>query len=401
MPTVAAAVLAGCSPFLAQWLFPLAQGTPSITAIHALCFAALTVIARTVFQVMIGLLHAAQRFPTASALQTAWFYTTQLSLLGISYFTHNLAALSAGITAASILSLIVAWLSVRRHYTLPAPTWRIPSTIRNRILKTTWHIGTTNIANTIFVQGDKLVVGALLAPSLLGIYSTFTQVVAQINTLSAAACQPLLAHISRIDPREQHSIQTAFMRATLICTACVTLLASGLILMIDPIVAVLFPTISHEYYFILVILTLAYAFFSLNAPAYFTLQALLATSLVRNVTLAASGLSLVTIGFLSYFMGIKGAALGNFAFSGTLLLIPLAARRIKLSLPYMTMLIGSVPVLSIATLLWWLDFNLLVRLVAFIVFLGFISLLVLILYRRRSSLAASRLSPHETSTNLL
>lgn len=344
------------APVLSHWLFAARQ-KQYYTVIIALCLAALAVLARTVFQVFIGLLHAMQRFPTASALQTLWFYITQLSLLGISAFTHNLAIFGAAMAGAAILAAFAAWWHVRRDFNLPLPKWRAAPEIRRPVFQTTWDVGATNLATTLFNQGDKLIVGAILDPVQLGIYCTFTTIAAQINTLSAATCQPVLAHISRLGSDAKNLASSAFSTAFILCSVIATGLAAGIILSIPPLLRLLFPAVSSAHDPSLVILIWAYTLIALNAPAYFALQAMHETRLVRNVTLSSGIFSLLAIGSLAVPFGLVGACIGNFGFLIITVFIFKISRKLHLSKADLAAGLACLLAPMIATWAWWATFG--------------------------------------------
>ena len=82
----------------------------------------------------------------------------------------------------------------------------------------------------------------------------------------------------------------------------------------------LFPGIPAGTYPALGLLALSIALFSLNAPAYYALQALGQSAFVRKVVLWSGALTLGSMCALGHWFGLEGAAGGTFAFSLILLL---------------------------------------------------------------------------------
>jgi O-antigen/teichoic acid export membrane protein len=349
---IASLLIVFASPALASWLFADKQ-KPHHGLEASLFFATFAVLARIIFQVHIGLLHALQRFTTASALQTSWFYLTQLSLLVLSAGNHNFVSFSAAIAGSACLSAIAAWRCTRRHFALPMPRWDITPETRRSILQAMFDTGVTSVATTLFGRGDRLIVGAVLGPTHLGIYSTFANIAVQINSLSAATCQPLLAHISRLGSDAKQLANAAFSSAFLLCAITATGLGTGLILSIPILPHILFPTISSAYYSSLILLIWAYTLISLMATPYFALQAMQETRFVWKVTLSAAIIVLMAIGGLAVSFGLIGACIGNFGY----LIIFAYMFKIwpRLPLSKVKVAVGLVCLLApmVATWAWW------------------------------------------------
>jgi O-antigen/teichoic acid export membrane protein len=113
-------------------------------------------------------------------------------------------------------------------------------------------------------------------------------------------------------------------------TIVVLMMAGGLILSKEYVMPLLFPGIPAGTYPTLGLLALSIALFSLNAPAYYALQALGQSAYVRKVVLWSGALTLLSMCALSRLFGLEGAAAGTFAFSLILLLTLRAADELNL-----------------------------------------------------------------------
>jgi O-antigen/teichoic acid export membrane protein len=330
LSALAALAILACTPLLERWLFADVRGKDGLGLHVSIACAALAVVARTCFQTIISILQGARLFTQASALQTVWFYLMQGGLITAALFKANLSVLSAVVVATSLFSTIVAWHYMVRHYGPVGLLFPQPNAARRSLVGTATNIGVINLANSLFSQADKIVVGSLLSATLTGIYSTFSAIASQVNIIASAVSQPTMAYLVKSSPGGQPEQQSTFNWAFELTTIVVLMMAGGLILTKEYVMPLLFPGIPAGAYPTLGLLALSIALFSLNAPAYYALQALGQSAYVRKVVLWSGALTLGSMCALGRLFGLEGAAAGTFAFSLILLLTLRAADELRL-----------------------------------------------------------------------
>lgn len=321
---IAAVGLVIVTPLLGQWVFKDVHETAGLTVPLAVTFAAISIVFKTCFQVFIAMLHGARRFVVASALQTTWFYLMQGGLITAALFTTKLSILTGIVAIASLLSTLAAWHYIRSYY---GPIYvQLPrdQALTRNLLATALNIGAINISNSLFSQADKVVAGAFLSARLTGIYCTFATIAGQINIIGSALSQPTIAYLARLPVEDWQERMKTYKWSFRMTAIAIVLMTTGIILTKEYVIPIIFPAIASKYFGSLGLLALSYGLFSLNAPAYYALQAIGQGAYVRNVVMFAGALSLGSMGVLAYAFGLDGIVWGSFAFC----IIVLLTRRI-------------------------------------------------------------------------
>lgn len=155
--------------------------------------------------------------------------------------------------------------------------------------------GIQSIANIIFTQADRLIVGATIGPAAAGAYSICLQIVQPIQTICVQAFNFVFPRISHKTEAGEHASAQHFVRTILTISASLTLLLSlPLLLAGKPLLSFYMGSeFAKANYSILPVLTIAFAIVSISVVPYY---ALLGTGQVRFVSL------------LNLFAGIAAAA---------------------------------------------------------------------------------------------
>ncbi len=155
--------------------------------------------------------------------------------------------------------------------------------------------GIQSIANIIFTQADRLIVGATIGPAAAGAYSICLQLVQPIQTICVQAFNFVFPRISHKTEAGDHASTHHFVRNILTVSVGLTLLLSlPLLLAGKPLLSFYMGTeFAKANYSILPVLTIAFAIVSISVVPYY---ALLGTGQVRFVSL------------LNLFAGIAAAA---------------------------------------------------------------------------------------------
>lgn len=164
---------------------------------HALQIGAVAIGARVIQSSLIGIKQALQRYLLIGFLLAIQAIITNGGLIivawnggRISDLMKWLALSSAGMTVVHFLWVL--WL-LRGHRV--RFIWD-----KDRIRGVGWYSLTTWMAilgGTIFSQGDRLIVGALLGSYVAGLYGVITGIASQINIFTGFLTQPLLPLLSK------------------------------------------------------------------------------------------------------------------------------------------------------------------------------------------------------------
>lgn len=194
----------------------------------------------------------------------------------------------------------------------------------------TW---TSTLGSVAFGQCDRLIVGVVLGPPLLGIYSAITGLTSKINSFSGTAVQPLVPSLSRdaMSVSREGRIRQAVQLNALIAAE------SGIVLYVlaDWIMRVMIPgAMEPSSILALQITALIYAVYSLNAPGHFILFAVGQPRINALVTLSSTVLSLVLIFLGARHFGLLGALTGNAGYLFSLLLVSYGLKKVRVALPH-------------------------------------------------------------------
>jgi O-antigen/teichoic acid export membrane protein len=192
--------------------------------------------------------------------------------------------------------------------------------------------GLSTVGSALFNQCDRLIVGAVLGPSLLGVYSAITSLAVRINSFSGSAVQPLVPALSRGSIArtevEGRIRQAAHLNAFIALGA-----GLPLYLLADRVMQVLVPgTTQSQFILGLQIATIIYCLYSMSAPGYF---ALFSSGGVRTnaiIVLGSAVLSLALIFVGARYFGFVGAIAGNVGFVGTLIMLYAGIGRLGVSM---------------------------------------------------------------------
>jgi O-antigen/teichoic acid export membrane protein len=152
-----------------------------------------------------------------------------------------------------------------------------------------------SIANIVFTQADRLIVGATIGPAAAGAYSICLQLVQPIQTICVQAFNFVFPRISHKTEARDHASTHHFVRNILTVSVSLTLLLSlPLLLAGKPLLSLYMGAeFAKATYSVLPVLTIAFAIVSISVVPYY---ALLGTGQVRFVSL------------LNLFAGIAAAA---------------------------------------------------------------------------------------------
>lgn len=322
--------------FLWYAALPLARLLPSLTdpqrdtVAFALRVAGAVVWTRVVQQVLVGILQAYHRYGHLNLLATLQAIVTNLGLAVVVWRGGGVYDLIVWQAAAGGASLLAHGVLAGALLRGSGATLAMNRARAGDFWRYGFQVWLTNVGGTLFLQGDRVIVGALLGARSLGIYAAITTIAAQINALSAVPVQPLMpvlgklwvdrtANLARIRERIAQALRLNALGA---------LGLGGALFGLGPLLMpyLLPDTADAASLTELRMVVTIYALFSLNAVGYYVLfaaRAVRVSMIVQGVS-AAAALILVALGAMAY--GLPGAVAGNAGYLGIAVLTIRAMR---------------------------------------------------------------------------
>jgi O-antigen/teichoic acid export membrane protein len=314
-------------------LFPQLNLQDQQTVIQALQFGAIGVWAQLIQQVCVGVEQAYQEYRLMSILKTLPWVFFAGGWIVIAWLGGNAIALAQWQAAISVLALA-------GHF------WLLRSLVKEHFVGICWSKShgfkiakyssmawVTNLGGAVFTRCDRLLVGAILGSTKLGLYTVISDFSGAINFFSAQPIQPILPTISYLSANpstDKKLLQQKVKEATEINCFVATLAGAVLVTLAPKIVHVILPReadyIVLAFQALIIITTLC----SLNAVGYFILfsQDVKKASIIQTV---AGFLSIFLVALGCQYLDFLGVALGNAGYLITLLMPIIAARKLGLS----------------------------------------------------------------------
>lgn len=333
--TTIAVTIWNSSSFILSF-FPTLTPMQSATANQAMQIGALVVWARMMQRVFIGIQQAYRKFGLLNAFTSVQVIAISGGSVLIAFAGGATVALMYWNLITSLLSLLAfAFVSVilLRPEIRLAPLWNKIQAVE--ILKYSLSTWLVSLSTAVFSRADRLIVGAILGTSMLGIYGAITAVTAKINSMSAMVIQPLLPELStRIARRTeaQTDLLTPARQSLQLNAVTALALAASLYLLAPMVVDLILPTAPRENtIFAFALATVIYGLYSLNAVGYFTHLGLKRMKELLVIQILGAGLSIIAIAIGAYVYGVLGAIVGNAAYLVIFLLTYLGMRHLNVA----------------------------------------------------------------------
>lgn len=320
--SVTTAVIGGGIVFLAanviaRYAFHMGAGERALAAAAVRAGAVLLAL-RWIESAYTSTLKAYERYDISARVCIVIKGLGVLSMVALALYSYGVVAIllaAAGWTLVGLL--LLAW-QVRRLDSqmsflpvLDLKEWR-------RLASFGAFSGVQSIANVIFTQADRLIVGATIGPAAAGAYSICLQLVQPIQTICVQAFNFVFPRISHNTEAGDHASAQYFVRTMLAISVCLTLLLSlPLLLAGKPLLSLYMGAeFAKANYSILPVLTVAFAIVSISVVPYY---ALLGTGQVRFVSLLNLFAGLAAAACAAWWtphMGPLGAAFSRLLYAG-------------------------------------------------------------------------------------
>jgi O-antigen/teichoic acid export membrane protein len=295
------------------------QHTLSIRMLHV---AGVTLFVRSIENVFSNTLRAYEQYARTVKISITTRCLNVASAVLLANFGYSVFAIMLASLAIAILSLVLQVSAVRN---VCGPIVLLPKIDRDsmrEILGFGVFSWMQALAGVIFYNADRLVVGAIMGTSALGIYAICIQATQPIHGITSAALNFVFPHISaRHEAGETNSLRRVFRMATLTNIMFVAILAAPLILFGRPLLTLwMGPVFAQQGYIVLTYLAVANACLGASVAAHYILLALGQARFVASVNLLGGVLSLGCIALLMPYFGLAGAAMGRLLYAGAIAL---------------------------------------------------------------------------------
>jgi O-antigen/teichoic acid export membrane protein len=312
------------SPFAVDSVFKVDTLLRS-DAVLAFRIGSAILLVRCVESVLTAALRSHERYGTAVQISVCSRASLVLALCVLVWLGHGVVAMMAATLCVVASSVVVQTIVVRMTI---ARLWPLPS-LKMDALSEVFHFGCFSwlqaLAGCIFNQADRLLVGALLGTSAVGVYSVCVQAAQPIHGLLAAGLHFLFPHLSArlatTPAGELNRLVRAMFRfnglaAVLFCVP--------MVLLSKPILHVwMGAAFASANWPVLSIIALSFGFLSLNVTAHYALLALAHVRLVAVLNLLGGGAMILVMSLLASRLGLTGAAAGRLLYGPiTLLMYP-------------------------------------------------------------------------------
>jgi O-antigen/teichoic acid export membrane protein len=333
--TLAASFLYFGSEFIISF-FPKLKSEQYIQALTAFKLGSLVLWSRLLQQHLVGLIQSYERYGLLNILGTIQNTINTLGLIIIAAWGGRVIEMMEWQVLQGFGTLAAYYLFSNRivKYAKPHFAWSRSKSIA--IFKYSSVAWAGSIGSALFTQGDRLIVGSLLSVENLGIYAAITNIVGQINTLSALPISPLLPSITKLstDINPDKSEINKKLRQSLQLNVLVAFSLGVLILAMSEkiLTAILGGNVSTNAIYALRIATIIYTIYSLNAVGYYILYALGKVKMCTTINFLSAVLSLVMISVLSTRLGLVGAIIGNCGYIVTCLMTIISLNKLKIEM---------------------------------------------------------------------
>ncbi len=302
-------------------LFPRLEPVQQAATVQAFQIGGLVIWGRLLQQVLVGVEQAYQRYKVLNILNTIQAGLSSLGMLGVVSLGGKTIAMMQWQAVTSIGMLVIhVWLVflLMRGLNLHLMWDRNRGIAIARYSLMTWLV---TLSSLLFTQVDRLIVGSVLGPAVLGIYAAITSITTQINSFSALPVQPLLPVLSGLMTKQNVSqliVQQQVKKAIQINGAIALGIGAALLTLAPIVLHTIIPSATTtENILVFRFAVIIYTFYSLNAVGYYILFSINnAVNICATVQFTSTIISIVMIFFGAFYWNLTGAVIGNIGYVG-------------------------------------------------------------------------------------
>jgi O-antigen/teichoic acid export membrane protein len=319
LATVAGGTLFLSSGLIVRW-YPGLTISQATVLLHSLRISSLVVWCRLIQQVLIGIEQAYQRYDLINVVNTLFSTITSIGIITIVLSSGKIIQIIQYQLLTSIIFLVIHCWIVKKLVSAAKLRFHIASSKMIDMGKYSLMMWITSIGAVLFTRVDRLVIGSILGPKHLGIYSAITDIASQINVLSGMAVQPLISSLSNEIDIKSESVKRR-VKKSLLTNLYISLVLGLLINSFSPLILSILlkqntEDIDNNFLFSFKLGILIYTLYSVNGSGYYVLLGTKRVDVCSTITLLVGAISITLIYFGCVNLGLVGAVLGNAGFLG-------------------------------------------------------------------------------------
>ena len=309
------------SGFAITYIFKIEPQQHTLS-IRMLQIAGVTLFVRSIENVFSNTLRAYEQYGRTVRISVTTRLLNVASAVLLAYLGYSVLAIMAASLIIAVLSLGLQVAAVR---SVCGPVVLVPKIDRDstrEIMSFGVFSWVQALAGVFFYNADRLIVGAIMGTSALGIYAVCVQATQPIHGITSAALNFVFPHISaRHEAGESHALRRSFRIATWTNIGFVLLLSAPLILFGRQILTLwMGPAFAQQGHTVLALLAVANACLGASVASHYILLALGQARFVASVNVLGGVLSLGCIALLMPHFGLPGAAMGRLLYAAAIAL---------------------------------------------------------------------------------
>jgi O-antigen/teichoic acid export membrane protein len=288
-----------------------------VLSVRMLQVAGVMLLIRSIENVFSNTLRAYEQYGRTVRISIATRCLNVTAAVMLAYFGHNALAIMQTSLAIAIISLGLQYTAARR---VCGPFTFLPK-IDSESLSEIFGYGIFSwmqaLAGVIFYHADRLVVGAMLGTSALGVYAVCVQATQPIHGITSAALNFIFPHLSaRHEAGEPQALARVLWISSWVNIGIVVLLSAPLILFGREILSIwMGQSFAEQGTVVLTWLAVANASLGASVASHYILLALGQARFVASVNVLGGAFSLACIILLIPRYGLPGAAVGRLLYA--------------------------------------------------------------------------------------
>jgi O-antigen/teichoic acid export membrane protein len=269
--------------------------------------------------IFIGIIQSYDNFKAVNIIKFGFLLLLNSGLVILSYFDFDFFVLTQWLVFSCTLALLFYIILALKYVKYKDYKWVFNKVSFKEVANFSLNTWLGYAGNVLFNQMDKIIVGLIGTPYMLGAYAAIISITTYINSLATVGLQPLITQIAKLYPSfdnnkekiyKHYGFSLEFNTALVFCL--------GLVMMpfLDYILYVILDIEKNElnlplYFFIAIVV---YSLNSLYVPGFYSLLAIEKSKIVGRIQLLSAIFALFLVYLFGNKFGLLGAILGNIGF---------------------------------------------------------------------------------------
>jgi O-antigen/teichoic acid export membrane protein len=299
--------------------------------VSAMNICALATVPRLWQQLLAGLEAGLSRYDLQAQGEILGFVVLNVGVVVLARFGYRLTAFSCCYFVSALAATAYHFHLIRKTELATFRTqW--DGTAAYRLLQFGWAYWLSNVGGALYSRADRIIIGALLGPGAVGVYSTASSITTKIGELASLLLRPLTPAVSAASATNNtERIRRMFLRSARLDNMLVYVMLVAFLCSSRWIPLYMVGHFSSQLTNTIIILSTCYAVYSINAVGYLILLGFKSTVTLAVWQTAGAAATLLSMWWFASHADLYGATASNGAFAVALALNVVAARRLQIS----------------------------------------------------------------------